>query len=118
MEGEQQCEILSTDFLRLIHAFNPAVEAAEERLVLATESAINLMTSVLENVRAFFKSGLAISSDACKLQPEPIRNLAAMVKAQQEYFAKAAETLAAVQGDFEEACAASEAEYRKSRAGQ
>ena len=50
----------------------PTVEAAEERLVNATEEAINLMRSVLDN-------------------PEPIRNLAALVKAQQAFYAEAAE---------------------------
>lgn len=48
------------------------VEAAEEKLVNATEEAINLMRSVLDN-------------------PEPIRNIAALVKAQQQFYAEAAE---------------------------
>ncbi|GAA6005636.1 hypothetical protein JCM10207_005278 [Rhodosporidiobolus poonsookiae] len=73
------------------------VEAAEEHLVNATEEAINLMRSVLEN-------------------PEPIKNLAALLKAQQTFYAEAAEALASVQGEVEEAAVGAEAEYRKSRA--
>ncbi|KAI5481530.1 chromatin modification-related protein [Pseudohyphozyma bogoriensis] len=73
------------------------VEAAEEKLVLATEEAINLMRAVLEN-------------------PEPIKNLASLIKAQQEYYAKAAESLATIQAEVEEASVLAEAEYRKSRA--
>lgn len=49
-----------------------SVEAAEEKLVNATEEAINLMRSVLDN-------------------PEPIKNLQALVKAQQAFYAEAAE---------------------------
>lgn len=73
------------------------VEAAEEKLVNATEEAINLMRQVLEN-------------------PEPIKNLAALVKAQQAFYAQAAEALAAVQGELHEAGVQAEADYRKSRA--
>lgn len=73
------------------------VEAAEEKLVNTTEEAINLMRSVLEN-------------------PEPIKNLAALIKAQQAFHAAAADSLAAVQGELEEASVQAEAEYRKSRA--
>ncbi|ORY85338.1 Bin/amphiphysin/Rvs domain for vesicular trafficking-domain-containing protein [Leucosporidium creatinivorum] len=73
------------------------VEAAEEKLVNATEEAINLMRSVLDN-------------------PEPIRNIAALVKAQQQFYAEAAEALASVQGEIEEASVQAEADYRNSRA--
>ncbi|GAA5902145.1 hypothetical protein JCM6882_006712 [Rhodosporidiobolus microsporus] len=73
------------------------VEAAEETLVTATEEAINLMRAVLEN-------------------PEPIKNLAALIKAQQEFYASAAEALASVQAEVDEAAVSAEAEYRKSRA--
>ncbi|KDE05114.1 hypothetical protein MVLG_04457 [Microbotryum lychnidis-dioicae p1A1 Lamole] len=73
------------------------VEAAEEKLVNATEEAINLMRSVLDS-------------------PEPIKNLAALVKAQQAFYAEAAEALASIQGEMEEASVQAEAEYRKSRA--
>ncbi|KAM0793148.1 hypothetical protein ACM66B_000623 [Microbotryomycetes sp. NB124-2] len=73
------------------------VEAAEEKLVTATEEAINLMRQVLDN-------------------PEPIRNLNSLVRAQQQFHAEAAEALASVQAEFEEAAVQAEAEYRKSRA--
>ncbi|KAM0756262.1 hypothetical protein T439DRAFT_320963 [Meredithblackwellia eburnea MCA 4105] len=73
------------------------VEAAEERLVNATEEAINLMRAVLEN-------------------PEPIKNIASLVKAQQAYHAKAAEALAAITADVDEAVVAAEADFRKARA--
>ncbi|SCV68884.1 BQ2448_1005 [Microbotryum intermedium] len=69
------------------------VEAAEEKLVNATEEAINLMRSVLDS-------------------PEPIKNLAALVKAQQAFYAEAAEALASIQGEMEEASVQAEAEYR------
>ncbi|GJN91759.1 hypothetical protein Rhopal_004782-T1 [Rhodotorula paludigena] len=72
------------------------VEAAEEHLVESTEQAINLMRSVLEN-------------------PEPIKNLAALLKAQQTFYAEASEALASVLGEVEEAGTAAEAEWRKSR---
>ncbi|GAA6035123.1 hypothetical protein JCM8097_006374 [Rhodosporidiobolus ruineniae] len=67
------------------------VEAAEENLVTATEEAINLMRAVLEN-------------------PEPIKNLAALVRAQQAFYAEAAEALASVQAEVDEAAVAAEAE--------
>lgn len=73
------------------------VEASEETLVLATESAINLMRAVLEN-------------------PEPIKNLASLIKAQQAFYAQSADILATVQGEVETAAHEAEAEYRKSRA--
>ncbi|KAK4702990.1 hypothetical protein P7C70_g3233, partial [Phenoliferia sp. Uapishka_3] len=73
------------------------VEAAEEKLVNATEEAINLMRAVLEN-------------------PEPIKNLASMIKAQQAYHAKAAEALFNIQAEVEEANVQADADYRKSRA--
>ncbi|SGY29382.1 BQ5605_C002g01047 [Microbotryum silenes-dioicae] len=78
------------------------VEAAEEKLVNATEEAINLMRSVLDS-------------------PEPIKNLAALVKAQQAFYAEAAEvrtqagwsmTFESIQGEMEEASVQAEAEYR------
>jgi hypothetical protein len=61
--------------------------------VNATEEAINLMRSVLDN-------------------PEPIKNLAALVKAQQAFYAEAAEALGSVQGELEEAGVQAEADYR------
>jgi len=72
------------------------VENAEDDLVQKTEVAITLMKTVLEN-------------------PEPIKNINELVKAQLTYFATAAEALSAVQGDLEELSVAAEGEYRKSR---
>jgi len=72
------------------------VENAEDDLVQKTEVAITLMKTVLEN-------------------PEPIKNLNELVKAQLLYFSIAAESLAAVQGEIEELSVAAEGEYRKSR---
>jgi len=72
------------------------VENAEDDLVQKTEVAITLMKTVLEN-------------------PEPIKNLNELVKAQLLYFSIAAEALASVQGEIEELSVAAEGEYRKSR---
>lgn len=72
------------------------VEAAEETLVTATEEAINLMRAVLDN-------------------PEPVKTLSALVKAQQEYHARAAEALQEIVDGVEEAGVAAEVDYRKSR---
>merc|ERR1712093_3854 len=72
------------------------VEAAEETLVTATEEAINLMRAVLDD-------------------PEPIKTLAGLVKAQQEYHARSAEILAGIVDEIEEAGVAAEVDYRKSR---
>lgn len=67
------------------------VEAAEETLVVATEEAINLMRAVLEN-------------------PEPLKNLAALIKAQQQFYAEAQEALSSVSAEVEEAAVEAEAE--------
>lgn len=48
-------------------------------------------------------------------QPEPLRNLAELVKAQQAYYAEAAAQLAGVQSSIESAANEAENEYRKSR---
>ncbi|KAF8193800.1 BAR domain-containing family protein [Pholiota molesta] len=72
------------------------VENAEDDLVQKTEVAITLMKTVLEN-------------------PEPIKNLNELVKAQLLYFSIAAEALSTVQGEIEELSVAAEGEYRKSR---
>ncbi|KAI5121530.1 hypothetical protein M0805_002590 [Coniferiporia weirii] len=72
------------------------VENAEDDLVQKTEVAITLMKTVLEN-------------------PEPLKNLNELVKAQLAYNAAAAEALNAIQGDVEELSVAAEGEYRKSR---
>ncbi|TFK27110.1 cytoplasmic protein [Coprinopsis marcescibilis] len=72
------------------------VENAEDDLVQKTEVAITLMKTVLEN-------------------PEPIKNINELVKAQLVYFSTAAEALSAVQGEIEELSVAAEGDYRKSR---
>ncbi|KAG2048705.1 hypothetical protein BDR06DRAFT_962270 [Suillus hirtellus] len=72
------------------------VENAEDDLVQKTEVAITLMKTVLEN-------------------PEPLKNLNELVKAQLLYFAAAAEALSSAQGEIEELSVAAEGEYRKSR---
>lgn len=45
-------------------------------------------------------------------QPEPIKNLNELVKAQLIYFSTAAEALSSVQGEIEELSVAAEGEYR------
>ncbi|KAI9447076.1 BAR domain-containing family protein [Russula earlei] len=72
------------------------VENAEDDLVQKTEVAITLMKAVLEN-------------------PEPIKNLNELIKAQLRYHAVSAEALSAVQGEIEELSVAAEGDYRKSR---
>ncbi|KAG8760420.1 hypothetical protein FRC14_003117 [Serendipita sp. 396] len=72
------------------------VENAEDDLVQKTEVAITLMKTVLDN-------------------PEPLKNINELIKAQLVYFAAAAEALSAVQGEVEELSLAAEGEYRKSR---
>ncbi|KAF9017006.1 hypothetical protein BDZ89DRAFT_1103867 [Hymenopellis radicata] len=72
------------------------VENAEDDLVQKTEVAITLMKTVLEN-------------------PEPLKNLNELAKAQLMFFATAAEALSGVQGEIEELSVAAEGEYRKSR---
>jgi len=72
------------------------VENAEDDLVQKTEVAITLMKTVLEN-------------------PEPLKNLNELTKAQLLYHAAAAEALSSAQGEIEELSVAAEGEYRKSR---
>ncbi|KZW03255.1 hypothetical protein EXIGLDRAFT_725710 [Exidia glandulosa HHB12029] len=72
------------------------VENAEDDLVQKTEVAIKLMKAVLEN-------------------PEPLKNLNELTKAQLLFHAQAAEALQAAQGEIEELSVAAEGEYRKSR---
>jgi len=69
------------------------VENCEDDLVQKTEVAIRLMKAVLEN-------------------PEPIKNLNELVKAQLMFYAQAAEALQVAQGDIEELSVAAEGEYR------
>jgi len=72
------------------------VENAEDELVAKTELAISLMKAVLEN-------------------PEPLKNLNDLAKAQLVFHSQAAEALASVQGELEELSVAAEGDYRKSR---
>ncbi|KAF8580402.1 hypothetical protein K439DRAFT_1662808 [Ramaria rubella] len=69
------------------------VENAEDDLVQKTEVAITLMKTVLEN-------------------PEPIKNLNELAKAQLSFHAAAAEALQAAQGEIDELTIAAEGEYR------
>ncbi|KAG8851036.1 hypothetical protein FRB96_009518 [Tulasnella sp. 330] len=72
------------------------VENAEDELVAKTEQAISLMKAVLEN-------------------PEPLKNLNELAKAQLIFHSQATEALSAVQGELEELSVAAEGDYRKSR---
>ncbi|KAF8550717.1 hypothetical protein OG21DRAFT_1446252 [Imleria badia] len=72
------------------------IENAEDDLVQKTEVAITLMKTVLEN-------------------PEPLKNLNELIKAQLIYFSSAAEALSSAQGEIEELSVAAEGDYRKSR---
>ncbi|KAG8700799.1 hypothetical protein FRC08_004444 [Ceratobasidium sp. 394] len=72
------------------------VENAEDDLVQKTEVAISMMKAVLEN-------------------PEPLKNLNELIKAQLIFYSTAAEALSTVQGEIEELSVAAEGEYRKSR---
>jgi len=72
------------------------VENAEDELVAKTELAISLMKAVLEN-------------------PEPLKNLNDLAKAQLLFHTQAAEALGSVQGELEELSVAAEGDYRKSR---
>jgi len=72
------------------------VENAEDDLVQKTEVAISMMKTVLEN-------------------PEPLKNLNELIKAQLIFYSTAAEALSTVQGEIEELSVAAEGEYRKSR---
>ncbi|OBZ73201.1 Protein GVP36 [Grifola frondosa] len=72
------------------------VENAEDDLVQKTEVAITLMKTVLEN-------------------PEPIKNLNELAKAQLLYYSATAEALSVAQGETEELSVAAEGDYRKSR---
>ncbi|KNZ55563.1 hypothetical protein VP01_264g5 [Puccinia sorghi] len=69
------------------------VDNAEEKLVAATEEAIELMKRVLDD-------------------PEPIRAIAQLVKAQQAYHLAASEALQGLIGEVEDAAVTAEAEFR------
>lgn len=81
----------------------------------ATEEAINLMRAVLENVSSSCRSAPTCAKPPSH-QPEPIKNLASLIKAQQAFYAQAAEALSSVVASVEEAQVQSEADFRKSRA--
>ncbi len=89
------------------------VENAEDDLVQKTEVAITLMKTVLENVRVM-KLYLSrwFTDINSHQQPEPLKNLNELVKAQLVYSAASAEALSAIQGDIEELSVAAEGEYR------
>jgi hypothetical protein len=72
------------------------VENGEDDLVQKTEVAIQLMKTVLDN-------------------PEPIKNLNELAKAQLAFHVATAEALTLAQGEIEELAVAAEGEYRKSR---
>ena len=90
------------------------VEAAEETLVTATEEAINLMRAVLDNVSSA-RVPNTMKADTTLMQPDSIKSLTALIKAQQEYHARSAEILAGITDEIEEAAVAAEVDYRKSR---
>lgn len=73
------------------------VEQAEEKLFNATEEAIKMMRGVLES-------------------PEAIKAIAALVKAQKEFYSEAASILSSVEGELEATVRSAEDEFRKSRA--
>lgn len=72
------------------------VEQAEDKLVSATEEAISLMKTVLDN-------------------PEPIKALVSLVQAQLEYHREAANTLETVEMQMKEIASKVEDDFRSSR---
>lgn len=76
--------------------YSTEVEQAEDRLVSATEEAISLMKNVLDN-------------------PEPIKSLAAFVKAKLDFHKSAAASLEQLQLDLAKDVTMVESEYRASR---
>ncbi|CAK5267183.1 unnamed protein product [Mycena citricolor] len=84
------------------------VENAEDDLVQKTEVAIQLMQKVLQNVRSYPNPTLlALTLD----EPEPIKQLNELAKAQLMFHAIAAETLANTQAVLEEMSAAATEAY-------
>lgn len=88
------------------------VENAEEKLVTATEEAIGLMKRVLEDVCLSTLLSLALADRERAGQPEPIKAIAELAKAQQEYHTAAAASLQGVIGDVADAAAKAEADFR------
>lgn len=72
------------------------------------------MKTVLDNVSALEVKGYVkiLIIFIFAIQPEPIKNLNELTKAQLLYFSAAAEALSAAQGDIEELSVAAEGEYR------
>ena len=89
------------------------VENAEDDLVQKTEVAITLMKTVLENV-GYEHLGIAVTLTELTFhpQPEPLKNLNELAKAQLMFYATAAEALSTVQGEIEELSVAAEGECR------
>jgi hypothetical protein len=50
-----------------------------------------------------------------RCQPDSLKSLSSLVKAQQEYHSRAAEILAGITDTIEESAVAAEVDYRKSR---
>lgn len=76
--------------------YSTDVELAEDKLVSATEEAISLMKTVLDN-------------------PEPAKSLAAFVRAQLEYHRAAVRVLEQADVDMSSEATSIEQEYRASR---
>ncbi len=90
------------------------VENAEDDLVQKTEVAITLMKTVLENVRVSCPFATVVLPNYISdlTQPEPLKNLNELAKAQLIFHATAAEALSSVQGEIEELSVPAEGEYR------
>lgn len=79
-----------------LEQYGTEVEHAEDKLVSATEEAISLMKTVLDN-------------------PEPAKSLAAFVKAQLDYHRAAVSSLEQLDADMAGVVTKVESEYRASR---
>lgn len=88
------------------------VENAEDDLVQKTEVAITLMKAVLDNVRLFVSLPMPTALLMNAVQPEPIKNLNELIKAQLTYHAAAADALASAQGSIEDLSVHADGAYR------
>ena len=79
-----------------LDSYRHEVEQAEDKLVSATEEAISLMKTVLDN-------------------PEPVKSLASLVQAQLEYHRSAAGTLEQLSQEMTAVVTSVESEFRESR---
>ncbi|SHO76822.1 Similar to S.cerevisiae protein GVP36 (BAR domain protein that localizes to early and late Golgi vesicles) [Malassezia sympodialis ATCC 42132] len=79
-----------------LETYRLEVEQAEDKLVSATEEAISLMKTVLDN-------------------PEPVKSLASFVKAQLNYHRSAAQTLEQLNAEMNTLVTSVEADFRASR---